>query len=318
MADNNNTKPRRPDWFKIKLRTDGEYRRVNDLVSKLALNTVCTEARCPNIYECWSQGTATFMILGDVCTRHCGFCSVAKGKPGALNPDEPQNVAEAVASLGLDYAVITSVDRDDLPDEGAGHWAETVRALKRRLPGCMVELLIPDFNGNKDLLEVVLESRPNVLGHNVETVAHFYKRVRPVADYTNSLKILEHSRLWRESNGVDMAVKSGIMVGLGETMEQVLDTMRDIAATGCELMTVGQYLPPRKNALPLDRYYTPDEFSYIRDKGLEMGFKHVESGPLVRSSYHARSQAETAIGSPGAIAPSGAIAPAAPAAQETD
>ena len=310
MTDDNKTTPRRPEWFKIKLRTDGEYRRVNDLVSKLALNTVCTEARCPNIYECWSQGTATFMILGDVCTRHCGFCSVAKGKPGALNPDEPQNVAEAVASLGLDYAVITSVDRDDLPDEGAGHWAETVRALKRRLPGCMVELLIPDFNGNKDLLEVVLESRPDVLGHNVETVAHFYKRVRPVADYTNSLKILEHSRLWRESNGVDMAVKSGIMVGLGETMEQVLDTMRDIAATGCELMTVGQYLPPRKNALPLDRYYTPDEFSHIRDKGLEMGFKHVESGPLVRSSYHARSQAETAIGS------IGAIAHAAPAAQE--
>jgi len=311
VTDDNKTTPRRPEWFKIKLRTDGEYRRVNHLVSKLALNTVCTEARCPNIYECWSQGTATFMILGDVCTRHCGFCSVAKGKPGALNPDEPQNVAEAVASLGLDYAVITSVDRDDLPDEGAGHWAETVRALKRRLPGCMVELLIPDFNGNKDLLEVVLESRPDVLGHNVETVAHFYKRVRPVADYTNSLKILEHSRLWRESNGVDMAVKSGIMVGLGETMEQVLDTMRDIAATGCELVTVGQYLPPRKNALPLDRYYTPDEFSHIRDKGLEMGFKHVESGPLVRSSYHARSQAETAIGS------IGAIAHAAPAAQET-
>ena len=303
MAGEQHTKPRRPDWFKIKLRTDGEYRRVNQLVSKLSLNTVCTEARCPNIYECWSQGTATFMILGEVCTRHCGFCSVAKGKPGAPDPDEPENVAEAIDSLGMDYAVITSVDRDDLPDEGAGHWAETVRAVKRRLPGCMVELLIPDFNGNKDLLEVVLESGPDVLGHNVETVAHFYKRVRPVADYTNSLKILEHARLWREDHGVEMAVKCGIMVGLGETMEQVFDTMRDIAATGCELMTVGQYLPPKKNALPLDRYYTPDEFSLIRDKGLEMGFKHVESGPLVRSSYHAKSQAEKAIRSPGAIAP---------------
>jgi lipoic acid synthetase len=295
MPGDQHTKPRRPDWFKIKLRTDGEYRHVNQLVSKLSLNTVCTEARCPNIYECWSQGTATFMILGDVCTRHCGFCSVAKGKPGAPDPDEPENVAEAIESLGMDYAVITSVDRDDLPDEGAGHWAETVRAVKRRLPGCMVELLIPDFNGNRALLEVVLESRPDVLGHNVETVAHFYKRVRPVADYTNSLKILENARLWRESHGVDMAVKCGIMVGLGETMDQVFDTMRDIAATGCELMTVGQYLPPKKNALPLERYYTPDEFSLIRDKGLEMGFKHVESGPLVRSSYHAKSQAETVI-----------------------
>jgi lipoic acid synthetase len=234
------------------------------------------------------------MILGDVCTRHCGFCSVGKGKPAAPDAMEPQNVAEAVESLGLDYAVITSVDRDDLPDEGASHWAETVRAIKRRLPDCKVELLIPDFNGSKDLLEVVLESRPDVLGHNVETVAHLYRRVRPVADYTNSLKILEHSYLWRERNGVVMGVKCGIMVGLGETMEQVLDTMRDIVATGCEIMTVGQYLPPKKNALPLERFYTPEEFDYIREQGMSMGFKHVESGPLVRSSYHAKTQADAA------------------------
>jgi len=285
---------KRPEWFKVKLRTDGEYKHVSHLVSKLSLNTVCTEARCPNIYECWTQGTATFMILGDVCTRHCGFCSVAKGKPGAPDPDEPENVAEAVASLGLDYAVITSVDRDDLPDEGAAHWAETVRAVKRRLPGCKVELLIPDFNGNRDLLEVVLNARPDVLGHNVETVAHLYRRVRPVADYTNSLKILEHAYLWREHHRAKMAVKCGIMVGLGETMEQVLDTMRDIVATGCEIMTVGQYLPPKKNSLPLERYYTPEEFAYLREEGLAMGFKHVESGPLVRSSYHAKTQAEQA------------------------
>jgi lipoic acid synthetase len=245
------------------------------------------------------------MILGDVCTRHCGFCSVAKGKPGVPDPDEPENVAEAVASLGLDYAVITSVDRDDLSDEGAAHWAETVRAVKRRLPGCKVELLIPDFNGNRALLEVVLDARPDVLGHNVETVAHLYKRVRPVADYTNSLKILEHAYLWREREGAEMAVKCGIMVGLGETIEQVLDTMRDIVATGCEIMTVGQYLPPKKKALPLERYYTPDEFAFIRDEGLAMGFKHVESGPLVRSSYHAKTQAEAAI------------RPAEPAARET-
>jgi lipoic acid synthetase len=245
------------------------------------------------------------MILGEVCTRHCGFCSVTKGKPGVPDPVEPENVAEAVASLGLDYAVITSVDRDDLPDEGAAHWAETVRAIKRRLPGCKVELLIPDFNGNRKLLEVVLESHPNVLGHNVETVSHLYKRVRPVADYTNSLKILEHAYLWREQNRVEMAIKCGIMVGLGETMEQILDTMRDIAATGCEIMTVGQYLPPKKNALPLERYYTPDEFVYLRDEGLSIGFKHVESGPLVRSSYHAKTQAEQAT------------RPAEPAVRET-
>jgi lipoic acid synthetase len=296
---------KRPEWFKIKLRTDGEYRRVSSLVSKLSLNTVCTEARCPNIYECWSQGTATFMILGDVCTRHCGFCSVAKGEPGAPDPREPENVAEAIESLGLDYAVVTSVDRDDLPDEGASHWAQTVQAIKRRVPGCKVELLVPDFNGSKELLEVVLKARPDVLGHNVETVAHLYKRVRPVADYTNSLKMLEHAYLWREQNRVVMGVKCGIMVGLGETMEQILDTMRDIAATGCEIMTVGQYLPPKKNALPLERYYTPDEFAFIRDEGMSMGFKHLESGPLVRSSYHAKTQAEQAT------------RPAEPAVQET-
>jgi lipoic acid synthetase len=289
------TASRRPEWFKVRLRTDGEYKHVHQLISKLSLNTVCTEARCPNIYECWSQGTATFMILGDVCTRHCGFCSVTKGKPGATDPREPENVAEAILSLGLDYAVITSVDRDDLPDEGAGHWAQTVRAIKRRSPGCKVELLIPDFNGNKDLLEVVLESRPDVLGHNVETVSHLYRRVRPVANYTNSLKVLENSYLWRESRGVEMAVKCGIMVGLGETMDQVLDTMRDIVSTGCEIMTVGQYLPPKKKALPLERYYSPEEFEYIREEGLKMGFRHVESGPLVRSSYHAKTQAENAI-----------------------
>jgi lipoic acid synthetase len=293
------SRPRRPEWFKIRLRTDGEYRRVNHLVSELSLNTVCTEARCPNIYECWSQGTATFMILGDVCTRHCGFCSVTKGKPLPPDPREPIKVAEAVAALGLDYAVITSVDRDDLPDEGARHWAETVRAIKRKLPECEVELLIPDFNGNKELLEIVLEAGPDVIGHNVETVAGLYRRVRPVADYTNSLKILEQAYLWREQRGVEMAVKCGIMVGLGETMEQVLDTMRDIAGTGCEIMTVGQYLPPKKNALPLARYYTPEEFDFIRDEGMKMGLKHIESGPLVRSSYRAKTQAQAASqGSP--------------------
>jgi lipoic acid synthetase len=243
------------------------------------------------------------MILGDICTRHCGFCSVTKGKPVAPDPREPHNVATAVADLGLDYVVVTSVDRDDLPDEGAVHWADTVRAVRERVPGCRIELLIPDFNGNLDLLEVVLESRPDVLGHNVETAAHLYRRVRPVADYANSLKVLEHSALWRDRHGVKMGVKCGIMVGLGETMEQVIDTMRDIVLTGCDVMTVGQYLPPKKKALPLDRYYTLEEFAEIREEGMKMGFKHVESGPLVRSSYHAKTQADAATGTPAQAAP---------------
>jgi lipoic acid synthetase len=289
-----NEQPRRPEWFKIRLRTNEEYRHVQHLVSKLSLNTVCTEARCPNIYECWGQGTATFMILGDICTRHCGFCSVAKGKPGPVDAGEPAHVAEAVARLGLQYAVITSVDRDDLPDEGAGHFAQTIAQIRARVPGCGVEVLIPDFNGKKDLLEIVLEAGPDCLAHNIETVAHLYRRVRPVAVYENTLKILEHAVLWRERRAADMRVKCGIMVGLGETMEQLLDTMRDIAHTGCDILTVGQYLPPKKKALPLDRYYSLQEFAHIREQGLAMGFKHVESGPLVRSSYHAREQVESA------------------------
>jgi len=285
-------KPRRPEWFKIKLRTNDEYKMVGNLVSKLSLNTVCTEARCPNIYECWGQGTATFMILGDICTRHCGFCSVAKGQPRVVDRDEPEHVAQAVEALGLEYAVITSVDRDDLPDEGSGHFADTISAVRRRMPNCKVEVLIPDFNGNKEHLEIVLDARPDCLAHNIETVAHLYRRVRPVAVYENTLKILEHSVLWRDQRGVDMKVKCGIMVGLGETMDQLLDTLRDISNTGCDILTVGQYLPPKKKALPLDRYYTLQEFAHIREQGLKMGFKHVESGPLVRSSYHAKSQVE--------------------------
>lgn len=282
--------PVKPAWFKTRLSTDGEYKHVNDLMSKLALNTVCQHARCPNIYECWGQGTATFLIMGDVCTRHCGFCSVTKGRPEALDPDEPERVAEATFSLGLDYAVITSVDRDDLSDGGAGHFAETIRAVINRIPKCKVEVLIPDFNGNKHQLELVLEAGPDCLGHNIETVRGLYRRVRPVADYDGTLRILEYSAMWRERHAADMAVKSGIMVGLGETMDQVLDTLRDVVATGCDIMTVGQYLRPRKQALPVEKYYNPQEFAFIEQEGLEMGFKHVESGPLVRSSYHAKTQ----------------------------
>ncbi len=287
-------KKRKPDWFRVKLRTSEEYRHVNELVSRLSLNTVCTEARCPNVYECWGEGTATFMILGDICTRHCGFCSVSKGTPAPPDPLEPANIARAVSELNLDYVVLTSVDRDDLPDEGVGHWAATVQSIRGMVPSCKIELLVPDFNGNPELLEVVLESRPDVLGHNVETAAHLYRRVRPVANYSNSLKVLEHSVHWRNHHGLKMGVKSGIMVGLGESMTEVIDTMRDISNTGCDIITVGQYLQPRKKSLPLDRYYSLEEFEEIRKRGKKMGFKHVESGPLVRSSYHAKSQAEAA------------------------
>ncbi len=291
---------RRPEWFKIRLEVNDAYRRVSGLVRDLRLNTVCAEARCPNVFECWGQGTATFMILGDICTRHCGFCSVAKGRPGPVDPEEPEHLAEAVDALRLDYAVVTSVDRDDLPDEGAGHFAECIRAIRRRRPACRVEVLIPDFNGRRELLEIVLEARPDCLAHNIETVAHLYRRVRPVAVYENTLKVLENAVLWRERRGVDMKVKCGIMVGLGETMDQLLDTMRDIAGTGCDILTVGQYLPPKKKALPLDRYYTLEEFAQIREAGLAMGFGHVESGPLVRSSYHAHRQVESLSRAPGA------------------
>ena len=287
------TRPPRPEWFKIRLRTNDEYQLVNQLVSSLNLHTVCQEARCPNIYECWGQGTATFMILGDVCTRHCGFCSVMKGKPGPVDQLEPEHVADAIQRLHLSYAVITSVDRDDLPDEGAGHFAQTIVAVRRRTPDCRVEVLIPDFNGRKELLEVVLDARPDCLAHNIETAAHLYRRVRPVAVYENTLKILEQAVLYRDERDLEMRVKCGIMVGLGETMEQLLDTLRDIAHTGCDIMTVGQYLPPKKAALPLDRYYSLEEFAAIREEGLKMGFRHVESGPLVRSSYHAKQQIES-------------------------
>lgn len=293
MSTRPTDRPQRPDWFKIRLQTNDEYKLVNSLVSSLNLHTVCQEARCPNIYECWGQGTATFMILGDVCTRHCGFCSVAKGTPRRVDPLEPEHVAQAIATLKLKYAVITSVDRDDLPDEGAGHFAQVIEAVRRRTPDCMVEVLIPDFNGRRELLDVVLDARPVCLAHNIETASHLYRRVRPVAVYENTLKILENSVLYREQHGIDLKVKCGIMVGLGETMEQLLDTLRDIALTGCDILTVGQYLPPKKAALPLDRYYTLEEFAHIKERGMAMGFKHVESGPLVRSSYHAKQQIDT-------------------------
>jgi lipoic acid synthetase len=284
----------RPEWLKISLKTTENFREVGSLIADHSLHTVCQEARCPNIYECWNQRTATFMILGDVCTRHCGFCSVKKGTPGAVDLEEPENVAMAAEKMGIRYAVVTSVDRDDLPDEGATHFALTIEALRARLPGCKVEVLIPDFNGRRELLEIVLEARPDVLAHNLETVKALYRRVRPVAVYEQSLRIIREAVSYRDERGIDIRTKCGIMVGLGETTEQILETLGDIADTGCDIATIGQYLSPKRNSLPVEKFYTPDEFGFLREKALSMGIRHVESGPLVRSTYHAhRAHAET-------------------------
>lgn len=288
----------RPDWLKISLKTTEAYKEVGGLIVDHSLHTVCQEARCPNIYECWSDRTATFMILGDICTRHCGFCSVKKGIPGAADPIEPENVAKAAAKMNLDYAVVTSVDRDDMPDEGATHFAKTIRAIRSRLPDCKVDVLIPDFNGRRELLDIVLAAAPEVLAHNVETVEALYRRVRPVAIYKQSLKILEEAVKYREEHGTNLKTKSGIMLGLGETREQLMSTIKDIADTGCDIITIGQYLSPKRNALPVERFYSPDEFNEIRDRAYEFGLKHVESSPLVRSSYKAKAQWEKLCGLP--------------------
>ncbi|MFZ4512701.1 MAG: lipoyl synthase [Geothrix sp.] len=278
----------RPDWLKIRIPAPEVVAEVEGLIRAKGLVTVCEEARCPNLHECWGvHRTATFMLLGEVCTRHCGFCNVGKGRPGALDPGEPQRVAEAVASLGLKFAVVTSVNRDDLPDGGAAHFAETIRWIRTLSPGCGVEVLIPDFCGDAAALATVLEARPEVLNHNVETVPHLYRRVRPDADYTQSLTLLRRAADWRDAQAPAMKVKSGIMVGLGETPEQVLALMADWRQHGVDIATLGQYLPPSPLHLPLHRYVEPAEFELYRIKGLEMGFQRVESAPLVRSSYHA-------------------------------
>jgi lipoic acid synthetase len=259
------------------------------MMRRLSLVTVCEEARCPNIHECWArERTATFMLMGDVCTRHCGFCAVGKGRPGSLDPVEPGRVAEAAAELGLSHAVVTSVNRDDLPDGGAAHFAGTIRAIRRRLPGCTVEVLIPDFCGDRGALETVLAEEPEILNHNTETVPRLYRRVRPEARYEQSLELLSRADAWRRRTGSPMRTKSGVMAGLGESMEELLATLRDLRGAGCDIATVGQYLQPYEKRLPVERYYTPEEFERIRIAGEAMGFQRVESGPLVRSSYHAR------------------------------
>ncbi len=278
----------RPAWLKIRVPAPEVVAEVEGLIREQRLVTVCEEARCPNLHECWSiHRTATFMLMGDICTRHCGFCNVGKGRPGELDPQEPQRVAEAVARLGLRFAVVTSVNRDDLPDGGSAHFAQTIQWIRSLSPHSGIEVLIPDFRGDEAALRTVLEARPNVLNHNVETVPHLYKRVRPDADYGQSLELLRRTAAWRDQHAPALRVKSGIMVGLGETAEQVLELMTDWRENRVDVATIGQYLPPSEHHLPLHRFVEPAEFDLYRRKGLEMGFQRVESAPLVRSSYHA-------------------------------
>jgi lipoyl synthase len=292
----NNPKPRqpKPDWLRIRLGDPTNQNNVLKLIEGLNLHTVCQEARCPNIFECWSDRTATFMLGGDICTRHCGFCAVGKGQPVPLDPDEPRHVAEAVGHLNLAHTVITSVNRDDLPDGGAAHWAETIRQVRALNPDCKVEVLIPDFNGDEAGLNTVLDAEPDVLNHNTETIARLYRRVRPDAFYRQSLTLLERAAARRDRNVAcgerRMLTKSGIMVGLGETFDEVVELMKDLRAVSCNIMTIGQYLQPHARRLPVERYVTPEEFERWREIGMNMGFHHVESSPLTRSSYHARQQ----------------------------
>ncbi len=282
----------KPEWLKIRLGDPTNQNHVLKLIEGLNLHTVCQEARCPNIFECWSDRTATFMLGGDTCTRHCGFCAVNKGKPEALDPEEPQHVAVAVKHLNLAHAVITSVNRDDLPDGGAAHWAETIRQVRAMNPQCKVEVLIPDFNGDEAALNTVLDAEPDVLNHNTETIARLYRRVRPDAIYEQTMTLLGRAARRRDRERRGMLTKSGIMVGLGEEFDEVVELMKDLREASCDIMTIGQYLQPYERRLPVERYVTPEEFARWREVGLSLGFRHVESSPLTRSSYHARQQTE--------------------------
>jgi lipoyl synthase len=277
----------RPKWIRKRLSLKREFFETQELVRTAGLNTICESGQCPNITECWSRKSLTFMILGNVCTRSCGFCDVQTGRPGIPDADEPRRVAEALAGLNLNYVVITSVDRDDLDDGGAAHWAETIRAVKTACPTLGIEVLVPDFKGELDNVDVVLDARPDCYSHNIETVEALHRIVRPQARYERSLATLEHAA----KDGRSL-IKTGLMLGLGETTEQILDTMRDLVGVGVEVLNLGQYLRPSPRHLPLKRWVHPDEFAFLKEEGEKMGFKHVESGPLVRSSYRADLQAE--------------------------
>ncbi len=277
----------KPSWLRAKAPVGDNFHELKKLARGLGLHTVCESAQCPNIGECWNHKTATFMLLGDICTRRCGFCAVPKGRPMAIDWDEPRRVAEAVATLGLKHAVVTSVNRDDDNPGGARVFAETIRLIREFTADCRVEVLIPDFQGLDEPLKIVLAARPDVLNHNTETVPRLYRAVRSGARYERTLRLLENAKKFSP----ETITKSGVMVGLGETTEELIEVFRDLGSRGVDILTVGQYLRPSKDHLPMTRYYTPEEFVYLKQRALEFGFRHVESGPLVRSSYHAHEQA---------------------------
>ncbi|WP_127530547.1 lipoyl synthase [Paenibacillus kobensis] len=292
MSNKRKSPEKKPEWLKIKLATDGNYAEIKDMMRSKTLHTVCEEARCPNIYECWANRTATFMILGDICTRACRFCAVKTGLPTELDLAEPERVAEAAEQMGLRHCVVTSVARDDLADGGAMIFAETIKAIRQRLPLCSVEVLIPDFLGNADSLKIVMDAKPDILNHNIETVERLSDRVRARAKYDRSLELLRRAKEMQPS----IPTKSSIMLGLGETFEEVLQSMDDLRAVDCNILTLGQYLQPSPNHLVVERYIHPDEFKQLKEEGMKRGFSHVESGPLVRSSYHAHEQVKSAAG----------------------
>ncbi len=280
------TEPARrlPPWFKVRLQTGPDYHDIRQIMDRLRLHTICEEARCPNVWECWNARTATFLILGDICTRRCHYCSVATGRPLPVDKEEPRRVAEAVQALDLRHAVITSVNRDELEDGGAAIFAATIRAIRRAMPRCTVEVLIPDFEGNETALASVCAERPDILNHNIETVPRLFPAIRPQGKYRRSIELLARAKQR------DMTTKSGLIVGMGETIHEAREVLRDLRDVGCDIMTIGQYLQPTKDHLPVARFYHPDEFAALKAEGLALGFRHVESGPLVRSSYHAAEQ----------------------------
>lgn len=284
--------PSKPEWLKVKLPTGTGYRKIKGLIEEHELHTVCESAACPNRGECWSSGTATFMILGNICTRSCGFCNVITGKPTELDLDEPRRVADAVRLMNLKYAVITSVNRDELKDGGASVWAETIRLVREQNPDTKIEVLIPDFCSNWDALQTVIDAKPDVLNHNTETVPRLYLQVRPQGKFTRSMELLARAK------AQGMVTKSGIMVGLGETNDEIIEVMKEWRKVNVDLLTLGQYMQPTLNHLPVARWVTPEEFQFFHDEGMKMGFENVFSGPLVRSSYHAGEQSEKVIASP--------------------
>ncbi|MDR4494612.1 MAG: lipoyl synthase [Nitrospirales bacterium] len=276
---------RLPGWFRVNIQRGERYKAIRRIIDTHGLHTICEEARCPNQWECWNHGTATFLILGDICTRRCGYCSVTTGRPLPIDSDEPNRIGETVRMLGLRHAVITSVNRDELPDGGASIFAETIASIRRFIPSCTVEVLIPDFQGSWEALNTVMQASPDILNHNIETVGRLFPAIRPQGKYQRSLELLDRARV------IKGRTKSGLMVGFGETWEEIRTVMQDLRKVGCQILTIGQYLRPTKTHSPVTRYYQPEEFDELKDEAETLGFAHVESGPLVRSSYHAEKQA---------------------------